>query len=339
MIIWLALFLLVLIGFGSLSVDVAKLAATRTQLQNAADAAALAGASAIDPETGVIVQPTATGRAQTVGDQQQGIHRRAAAGGARRADVTFPAWNKIRVKVRREGANGVVTTLAQVVGPQEARGDGDRDRQDRHAQHRAVRDPAARRVADGQQSVPRRMPVHLHAQVGLGRGGGGQYGAVNFPQCLDRGDCAGMSPNGANTFRCLMKYGYCCPIKIGDVLKTESGNMAGPTKQAIDYRFEHRCLQRSGHLLHRIPRPRGHRPARGRDPDHDSGSQPCDGDRARLLRVLLKTRVGYGSGWLAPGRVPLQGHSRHRFRKRRGERRHRLRPAPRPQLVSPRSAS
>src|SRR5215831_13598389 len=63
-IIWLALFLLVLIGFGSLSVDVAKLAATRTQLQNAADAAALAGASAVDPETGNIIQATAIVRAQ-----------------------------------------------------------------------------------------------------------------------------------------------------------------------------------------------------------------------------------------------------------------------------------
>jgi len=55
----------VLIGFGSLSVDVAKLATTRTQLQNAADAAALAGASALDPATGVIQQATAIARAQT----------------------------------------------------------------------------------------------------------------------------------------------------------------------------------------------------------------------------------------------------------------------------------
>src|SRR5438093_6483072 len=64
MIIWLALFLLVLIGFGSLSVDVAKLAATRTQLQNAADAAALAAVSALDPETGVIMTAAAVARAQ-----------------------------------------------------------------------------------------------------------------------------------------------------------------------------------------------------------------------------------------------------------------------------------
>jgi hypothetical protein len=66
---------------------------------------------------------------------------------------------------------------------------------------------------------------------------GGQYGALNFPSCLDQGACAGMTPTGANTYRCLMINGYCCPITVGQVLNTESGNMSGPTKQALDARF------------------------------------------------------------------------------------------------------
>src|SRR6266568_1897027 len=65
-IIWLALFLLVLIGVTSLGVDMAKVMAAHTQLQNAADAAALAGASAIDPGTGKISPDTAIVRAQSI---------------------------------------------------------------------------------------------------------------------------------------------------------------------------------------------------------------------------------------------------------------------------------
>lgn len=238
MIIWLALFLLVLIGFGSLSVDVAKLATTRTQLQNAADAAALAGASALDPTTGVIVQPTAIGRAQTSAvsnkafiDEPQPVVLAA-------ADVTFPTPTRCKVKVRREGANGVVTTLAQVVGLKKLE----------------VTATATAKIDTVGTVLCGILPLGVSPQgnqnflvgcnhtytlkSGSGGGGGGQYGAVDFPQCVNTGDCAGMPSTGANTFRCLMKYGYCCPISIGDVVKTESGNMAGPTRQAIDYRFD-----------------------------------------------------------------------------------------------------
>jgi putative Flp pilus-assembly TadE/G-like protein len=237
MIIWLSLFLLVLIGFGSLSVDVAKLAATRTQLQNAADAAALAGVSAIDPTTGVIIQPTAIARAQTAAINNKAFIAEPQPVALPAADVTFPAWNKIRVKVRREGANGVVTTLAQVVGLPKL---------EVTATATAKLDTVGTTLCGilplgvSNQGQPFKVGCNFTYTLksGSGGGGGGQYGAVRFPQCLDKGECAGLSPNGANTFRCLMKYGYCCPISIGQVLQTESGNMAGPTKQAIDYRFD-----------------------------------------------------------------------------------------------------
>lgn len=237
MIIWLTLFLLVLVGFGSLSVDVAKLAATRTQLQNAADAAALAGASALDPETAVIVQPTAVARAQNTSVSNKAFVANPEPVILAAGDVTFPDTKRVRVKVRREGGQGVVTTLAQVLGLMKLE----------------VTATATAKVDTTSTALCGLLPLGVSPQgqnfqvgcshtytlkSGSGGGGGGQYGAVTFPQCIDRGDCAGMSPNGANTFRCLMKYGYCCPVSIGDVLKTESGNMAGPTKQAIDYRFD-----------------------------------------------------------------------------------------------------
>jgi len=62
-VIFVALFLLVSLWFVSMAIDVGKVMAARTELQAAADAAALAGASAIDPVTGVIDQPVAKARA------------------------------------------------------------------------------------------------------------------------------------------------------------------------------------------------------------------------------------------------------------------------------------
>src|SRR5215831_5684802 len=102
-IIWLALFLLVLIGFGSLGVDVAKLAATRTQLQNAADAAALAGASALDPNTGLIQTDVAVPRAQAAALSNKAFVSDPQPVVLDAADVTFPGPGLVRVTTRRQG--------------------------------------------------------------------------------------------------------------------------------------------------------------------------------------------------------------------------------------------
>src|SRR6266480_2165281 len=64
-IIWIAFFMITMLGFVALGIDVAKVMATRTELQNAADAAALAGASAVDVNSATIAQNTAVARAQS----------------------------------------------------------------------------------------------------------------------------------------------------------------------------------------------------------------------------------------------------------------------------------
>jgi Flp pilus assembly protein TadG len=236
-IIWLTLFLLVLIGFGSLSVDVAKLAAARTQLQNAADAAALAGASALDPATGVIEPTLALARAQTAAASNKAFIADPQPVLLSAADVTFPTPTRIQVKVRREGAQSVVTTLAQVLG----------------IRRLAVTATATAKIDTAGSALCGVVPLGVSPnpgqsfqtgcanqytlKVGGGAGSQGQYGALDFPACPNTGACAGMNPTGANTFRCLMTNGYCCPITVGQVLNTESGNMSGPTKQAINNRF------------------------------------------------------------------------------------------------------
>ncbi|MHB8985491.1 MAG: pilus assembly protein TadG-related protein [Eubacteriales bacterium] len=56
--------------------------------------------------------------------------------------------------------------------------------------------------------------------------GPGNYGALS------------MGGSGADTYRDNLKYGYMKKLSVGDVVNTETGNMSGPTKDAIDYRMD-----------------------------------------------------------------------------------------------------
>jgi Flp pilus assembly protein TadG len=53
---------------------------------------------------------------------------------------------------------------------------------------------------------------------------GGNFGAL------------ALGGNGANRYRDNIKYGYQGLIRIGDLVTTEPGNMAGPTDQGVSYR-------------------------------------------------------------------------------------------------------
>src|SRR5262245_37137368 len=96
-IIWTAFFLMVMLGFVAVGIDVAKLMTTRTQLQNAADAAALAGASAINPSTGVVTQDTAKVRAQAVAALNKAFTDSPTAIALSTADISFPTSNRVKV--------------------------------------------------------------------------------------------------------------------------------------------------------------------------------------------------------------------------------------------------
>src|SRR5207245_11535548 len=114
--IWVALFLLVLIGLTSLGIDMAKVMATHTQLQNAADAAALAGASAIDPATGKVIADSAAVRAQTIGAFNKAFVDDPVPVQIDAADVVLVDDHTVQVTARREGADAVVTYMAKVFG-------------------------------------------------------------------------------------------------------------------------------------------------------------------------------------------------------------------------------
>ena len=235
--IWVALFMLTMLSFISLGIDLAKLTTTRAQLQNAADAAALAGASAIDPQTGVLVQATAVARAQQTSAQNKAFIDTPQPVVLDASDVTFPTSSQVRVTVRREGANSIVTYFGKALGITSL-------------QMKASATAKVDTVGAVNCGI---LPLgaslnpgetfqtgcsHIYAlKLGSGTGGNGNYSAIAFPQC-NAGPCAGQPSTGASTYGCLLRQGYCCEIKKGEVVSTEPGNMAGPTNKAINDRFD-----------------------------------------------------------------------------------------------------
>ena len=235
--IWVALFLLVLIGLTSLGIDMAKVMATHTQLQNAADAAALAGASAIDPGTGKISPDTAIVRAQSIASYNEAFVDGMEPVLLDPSDVAVTDTT-VTVTARREGSDAMVTYIAKVFGVTSL---------ELHADATALIEPtntvecgivplAALPPSSGGQFQPGCANLYYLKTASQG-GTTGNYQALRFPSCSNgQGNCGGIT--GSSAFRCLLKYGMCCPMSIGDQLATETGNMSGSTRDGISYRFQ-----------------------------------------------------------------------------------------------------
>lgn len=58
---------------------------------------------------------------------------------------------------------------------------------------------------------------------GAGDGSSGNYGAVS------------LGGTGADRYRDNLKYGYDSTLRLGDYIKTETGNLTGPTEEGIKY--------------------------------------------------------------------------------------------------------
>ncbi|MBI1796298.1 MAG: hypothetical protein HYR74_04510 [Candidatus Eisenbacteria bacterium] len=248
-IIWTALFLLMMLGFIAIGIDVAKVMATQSELQNAADAAALAGASAVDLTTGKVRPDSALIRAQQTAGENKAFTNGPTPVSLQAGDVTVnPNANTVKVTVRRDaGAGGaMVTHVAQVLGFTSV---------DLKASATAK---AELTCSECEKMVPLGAvpPVgDANFQVGCGinytlkdAGGGkvgpGNYLAVDFPDC-NEGGCSGMGTTGAKTFRCLFGAGYGCCISIGEVLQTEPGVMSGPTDAGFKTRWNNDTDRRS----------------------------------------------------------------------------------------------
>lgn len=233
---WTAFFLLTMLGFVALGIDVAKLMATRTQLQNAADAAALAGASAVDFDAKdvLLVQDTATVRAQAIAALNKAFVDAPEALVLATGDVSFPAANQVQVTVRRDPASGgaMVTHIAQVLGINSL---------DVKATAVAEAD-RPRGVCEGM--VPLGAIETTKFKVGCdttytlkldGTISPGNFLLLDFPDC-DEGMCQGT--NGGNEIRCEVGHGYSCCLHIGDEIMTKPGGTVGAFIQGIDDRWD-----------------------------------------------------------------------------------------------------
>ena len=246
LIIWLALFLLFLIGFVSVGIDLAKLAATQAQLQTAADAAALAGATAADSLTGLLIHPTAIARAQFTGSQNKAYEMVPTSVTIEAADIWFPNDTTIHVVAKRVGDTGMVTHFAAaLLGPlfhkldMKASAEAVVVRPNAVCGHLfpmgAVQPPAG----DFQPGC-----IHKYA-LKVDTGTQGNYGLIDYPDC-DKGPCAGMNGTGGATLRCLAENGYWCCISELQWVDCEPGNKTGPVRAGLQARWDADSDQRSG---------------------------------------------------------------------------------------------
>ncbi len=248
-VMWTALFLLVLLAFVALAIDVAKLAATRTELQNAADAAALAGASGVDKATGAIVQDTAVVRARFTASKNLAFEGAPTPVNIEASDVTFPTPKQVRVQVARSTANGapLITHVAQVVGL---------TRLNVRAEATAeVHIPSS--VCEGLVPVAPVQPpnggwfstdcesVYVLKQ-GSGGAQQGNYQLIDLPPC-EEGPCATGGSGGASEIHCIVENGYGCCLSIGDeFVLTSPGNKVGPVRDGLQFRWDGDTDRRSG---------------------------------------------------------------------------------------------
>ncbi len=240
--IWLAFFLLVMLAFIGLGVDMAKLMATRNQLQSAADAAALAGATAYASASSDsdAVKEAAAARAAGFAPNNRAFEDAPTPVVVPPEDIlTNYAQKTVRVVARREGTTGVITYFAKVfpglgrvpmMAGATAKGEGG-----------CSLLPVAGQPEPGPEFIVGCTEYRLRYQGGSGTEGsfGGldlnydQTKNPNVPQCADD-ECG----NGGSGYRCRLTYGFPCCVDSPACIRSQTGVSCGNTAHGIDDRFQ-----------------------------------------------------------------------------------------------------
>lgn len=247
--LYVAIFLLVSLWFVSLAIDVGKLMAAKTELQAAADAAALAGASAINPLTGQLDETEAKARAAAA----------ASGNGAYQnvktpviinpdVDVEFPETRQVKVSVYRDTdhGNSVMLHFAQTLG----------------LRWMDVRANATAKVAplteicEGLAPFAPQQPAYgdfskncdstytLTLPVGQSQQGNFQF--LDLPNCAEND--TSFTKGGAAELAYYIQHGYDCCFKIGDMTEsaTKPGLSLGPVRDALMARWNADTDQHQG---------------------------------------------------------------------------------------------
>lgn len=197
-----ALLTTVLLGITALTVDMGYLQWQKRQIQNTADASALAGA-------------------QDLQNAEDAAQRYAELNGVPDTDISVNPTNIDPTKCEVVCTKNVQYTFARVLGFNDAT-----------LEARAV--AAVRPVKSYSGAVPlgveKQTFEYGKTYVLKKNAGAGQYHG-NFG-CLALGD-----KRGANVYGDYLKYGYNGWLEIGDKVDTEPGNMAGDTSAGLNYRI------------------------------------------------------------------------------------------------------
>jgi len=206
--------LVVLLGFAALAIDVGVILTARSQLQNAVDAAALAGVSGL-----LTSQTLATDRAINIAGSNDCLNQPVAINAV---DVTFPTSGRVQVQGRRQlnlffarvlGINTTNITATAVAELSPLSGT-----------------PGLRPWAIPDLNWTLGQLVILKSgSLGAPATNPSFYYAVDYPP-LNRGTPI----PGANEYRDNIQDGCDGQVFVGDVLQVEPGNMAGPTRQGVD---------------------------------------------------------------------------------------------------------
>ncbi|HKO22523.1 MAG TPA: Tad domain-containing protein [Candidatus Eisenbacteria bacterium] len=239
-VLFVALFLLVSLWFVSMAIDVGKVMAARTELQAAADAAALAGASAIDPITGVIDQPLAKARAAAAAANNKAYQAvETAVVIDPEVDVEFPQPDRVKVTVKRTEATGnpVVLHFAQTFGMPSigVQADATAEAQELNSICEGLV-PFAPNNPPGNIGFFTDCDSTYTLKVGAGNSSQGNFQLLDYPPCNE--DDYDEKGGGADV-RYYTEHGYQCCISLGsEYVLTEPGNKVGPLQQGIQARWD-----------------------------------------------------------------------------------------------------
>lgn len=198
-----ALSMVAVCGFAALAVDAGVLMAEQQKLQDAADAAALAGAASL-----------LQGASDAVNAALQYAAGDAPAG-------AFSAFaNEQTETVRVSGTQSLPLWFARVVGVSSGVV---------HAAATAEIGPVQSLAGVVPIAVPNSVFTYGQTVVlseGAGSGQSGNYGFLDF------------SGQGANGLESDLEHGYSFALSVGQSVATKPGVMSGPVAQAIQYRLD-----------------------------------------------------------------------------------------------------
>jgi Flp pilus assembly protein TadG len=238
--LYVAIFLLVSLWFVSLAIDVGKLTAARTELQAAADAAALAGASAIDMNTLELNKTLSKTRAAEIAASNSAYENvKTSIVIDPDADVTFPGVRKVTVSVYRDSTHGtpVMLHFAQTLG---LRWMGVRAKATAEVAPLSTLCGAIAPFAPEEPDTggfSKACGTSYTLKLGAGNSTSGNFQLLDYPDsCL----APGVTGGGGAAIRYYIVNGFKCCLEIGSLVEvnTEPGNVVGPVRQGLQARWD-----------------------------------------------------------------------------------------------------